>query len=73
MIEKLNKPLFALRAIVLAPVAIMLVSKFYHFIWDFMFPCITSYCSKPFTPGFLSFVTAIALVGYGIYYFAHES
>lgn len=60
---------YILGAIVGTPIAIIVLNKIYHAIYQILFPCIEDsfYCHSPMLPGFLTMFTSIALIAFAVY------
>ncbi len=69
MIEKYAKPKFIIGAILVAPIAIMFLAKFYTFISHVLFPCddAISYCDD-IAPTLLTMFTVFGLAVYIVIY-----
>lgn len=58
-------------AIITTPIVIMILNKFYHAIYNLLFPCVETErsfrCIDPMMPAFLTFMTSIILVAFVVY------
>ncbi len=60
---------YILAAIVGTPIAIIVLNKIYHTIYQLLFPCVSDsyYCNSPMLPGFLTMFTSLALISFAVY------
>lgn len=60
---------YVLIAIVTVPIALMLLSKLYHMLYVFLFPCDaeTFRCDSAVLPSLLTLLTGVALISFATY------